>query len=235
MIEQQKLYACKGCNKIGLEERCRCGRADTDKLTLHTNALCEKPSIGNEDVFDRIDRELNQLRAQSINSEIRVDKLQNKIKSLEDRIYKAENYIPEGWSNYENRFRLLEEKSESFSKAENEFINRSNYLIDKVRKIEMTYPINKLKIIEDKIRSLEEITNRVMAEEKHQSKFIDELLINQHNIIRNIQALEKEGHYIRESYADRDNEISALRDKLSEAIEMIAKLNNRIAKLESKD
>ena len=96
MTEQQKLYACLKCNKISTEILCLCGGESfsfiewTIKPDEKIKSLEEKPSIGNEDVFDKIDAELENIHHLIIKQSKWIFERDNKIESLNNRIKSLE-------------------------------------------------------------------------------------------------------------------------------------------------
>ncbi len=124
MTEQQKLYACRNCNKVGMQQLCDCGSIPP-RLHLENE---EKPSIGNDDVFDRIDRELTELRQQENHSHINQLYIQKRLGLLEDKI----KFIEEDTNNtkkivaellirykeliYKEKIQFERESAEAFSK-----------------------------------------------------------------------------------------------------------------------
>lgn len=110
----KKLYGCKRCNKVGYTDPCACsGQVYALHLSQIKNADVEKPSIGNEDVFDRIDRELHQLRSQSINHAVKEDELADRIKSLDDKLEMLRDTISSVDRAYDEQVELLHSKIKS--------------------------------------------------------------------------------------------------------------------------
>jgi len=77
----KKLYGCKRCNKIGYTDPCICSGVVYEFKTIGVDEV--KASIGNEDVFDRIDRELTSLRSYNAGITRVQEELTNRIESLE--------------------------------------------------------------------------------------------------------------------------------------------------------
>ncbi len=83
---QKKLYGCRRCNKIGYTSPCACSGDVYEFKTIGVDDIKEKPSIGNENVFDRIDRELAELRARHMILTVQNDTNEDRIKSLEESL-----------------------------------------------------------------------------------------------------------------------------------------------------
>lgn len=165
----KQLYGCKRCNKIGYTDPCLCSggvyevnltsRNLIDNHVLDTERYFdvgdsnEKSSIGNDDVFDRIDRELSQLRAQSINHAMREDYLEDKIKSLEERtilfdsnecamndkikeLEEAISCIRARYNDRDNKIKSLEEFNKDFPLAMNQAVTEIDRLRNRVNKLE---------------------------------------------------------------------------------------------------
>jgi|ERR1700761_701559 len=101
-----------------------------------------KSSISNEDIFDRIDRDLCQLRFQSINHEINIDKLESRFSLLnEDLLFnekssqQSEKSLGDILLNFEERINKLER--EKFEKIEinSNIINNYNRLLKFVKNL----------------------------------------------------------------------------------------------------
>jgi hypothetical protein len=244
MTEQQKLYACTQCNKISVEDKfCNCSPLPSQRLEIN-----EKPSIGNEDVFDRIDRELQDIR----NYQVKQDKL-----AFEDQ--KKINELLLNQHSMTRRIQLLEmHKEQVLALTKDNIMNNDKIksLEDKVRKHEMTCPHDKVSSLDESckffsyetIKSIDRIDK--LEDDKVIWKKCIDALENRHSAMQDqIKSLEEKitesherGDYNRDYGLDlHGTQISILErlDKLEGSLKycnnMCESNIDRLDKLESKE
>jgi len=222
MTEQQKLYACLGCNQV-LAKDMKCG-CNIIPSVFHT----EKPSIGNDDVFDRIDRELTSVRNDigilfsNCTSYVRVhDSLHKMIIERDDKIKSLEDRITLFGSNecaMNNKIEILETDRINSHIAWGTALEKIKSLEEKITE-SIDLELTKLRIQTNRLDQIEQRTETIY-----------------HDCLTKIKSLEEKENHNDEMRSSALSDFASRMNKIEKYIEInFANMYQLIAKIESKE